>query len=32
MSEKNTLNVAYYFNTCFHDYFGYTPGEVKKKI
>lgn len=31
MSEKITLNVAYYFNTCFHDYFGYTPGEVKKK-
>ena len=21
-----------YFSSCFHDYFGYTPGEVKKKV
>lgn len=21
-----------YFNSCFHEYFGYTPGEVKKKL
>ena len=32
ISYKVGFNSPTYFNTCFHQYFGYPPGEVKKRI